>query len=238
MNIALIVAGGTGKRTNQDVPKQFLHVLDRPIIIYTLEKFQSHKDIDNILVVCLNGWEEILKAYSKQFEITKLKWIVPGGDSVQDSLKNGIMFLKEICDKDDCLIIHDGIRPMVSAEIISDCIDKCQKYGNGISSMPIYEQIFNVCDDISTDKYIKRETIRCLQTPQAYNYGKILNLYEKIDKSELTIDNSLYINNLMVDFDEKLYFAKGSSKNIKITTVDDIEIFRAMLNTENNSYLK
>ena len=149
MNIAMIIAGGSGKRTNQDIPKQFLNVLDKPIVIYTLEKFQKHQEIDDILVVCLTGWEEVLKAYGKQFGITKLRWIVPGGATVQESLKNGITFLKDYCKEDDTLIIHDGIRPMVSEEIISDCIEKSKKYGNGISSMPIFEQIFNVADDIS-----------------------------------------------------------------------------------------
>lgn len=235
MNIAMIIAGGSGKRTNQDIPKQFLNVLDKPIVIYTLEKFQNHNEIDAILVVCLAGWEEVLNAYGKQFDINKLKWIVPGGNNVYESIKNGLVFLKDICNKDDIVVIHDGIRPMVSEDIISDCIEKCKTYGNGISSMPIFEQIFNVLDEKSTDSYINREKIRCLQTPQAYNYSKILKVYESENSS---IDTTLYANNIMSNFGEKLYFAKGSSKNIKITTVDDIEIFKALLTVTKDSYLK
>ena len=122
MNIALIIAGGSGQRMNQDIPKQFLNVKDKPIIIYTLEAFQKHPMIDAIEVVCLDGWHDILWAYSKQFEITKLENIVSGGDSGQASIRNGVFDIQTRHSDDDIVLIHDGIRPMVSDEIISDCL--------------------------------------------------------------------------------------------------------------------
>src|SRR5690554_1057282 len=122
MNIALIIAGGSGTRMAQDIPKQFLNVYDKPIIIYTLEAFQKHSNIDVVAVVCIEGWERILNAYAKQFSITKLKHIVPGGDCGQASIRNGLLELEKHYDKDDIVLIHDAIRPMVSQEIISDCI--------------------------------------------------------------------------------------------------------------------
>ena len=129
-NIALIIAGGVGARMHQDIPKQFINVYDKPIIIYTLEAFQRHPNIDAIEVVCLDGWHDILRAYAKQFEITKLENIVSGGETGQDSIRNGLYdIVKRYHSDDDIVLIHDAIRPMVSAEIISDNIRVCRKYG-------------------------------------------------------------------------------------------------------------
>ncbi len=120
MNIALIIAGGSGQRTHQDIPKQFINVFDRPVIIYTLKAFQDHPDVDSIAVVCLKGWEEILRAYAKQFNISKLQMIVPGGSNGQESIRNGVLALSERFNNDDIILVHDAIRPMVSSEIISE----------------------------------------------------------------------------------------------------------------------
>lgn len=238
MNVAVIIAGGSGKRTNQDIPKQFLNVLDKPIVVYTMEAFQQHPEIDAIEVVCLDGWHDVLRAYARQFGIAKLRWVVSGGNTGQESIRNGIYNLKEEISEDDVVIIHDGIRPMVSAEIISDCIAKCREYGNGISSLPITEQIFGVTTDEYTDKFIPRETLKILQTPQAYKFGKITSSYEKAFSENIGISPSSYANTMMAELGEKLYFSKGSSKNIKITTKDDIEIFKSMLITQKDNWLK
>ncbi len=125
MNVAIIIAGGVGSRTGNKIPKQFINVNDKPIIIYTLERFQKHKNIDVIEVVCLDGWHDILRAYAEQYGIAKLKYIISGGTSSQDSIKIGLENLKGKLNKDDIVVIHDGIRPMVDAEIISSCIDTC-----------------------------------------------------------------------------------------------------------------
>ena len=150
MNIAVIIAGGSGHRMGQDIPKQFINVYDKPILIYTLESFQKHPQIDAIEVVCIEGWHDIVWAYARQFNISKLKWIVAGGDSGQESIRNGVYNLEDNCQPDDIIIIHDGIRPLVDETVLSDVIVKCQKYGNAVTSLPYNEQIFVVDDETST----------------------------------------------------------------------------------------
>lgn len=235
---ALLLASGKGQRTRQDIPKQFINVYDKPIIIYTLENFQKHPEIDGIIVVCLDGWQDILRAYSRQYNITKLKAIVNGGVTVQESTRNGVLALKDFCADDDIVIIHDGIRPMVDEEVLSDVIATCRKYGNGVTSLPYNEQIFRKTDEISTKEYIVRDTLRRVQTPQAYKFGKLLWAYEKAFAEEIGIYGSAYANTMMVDLGETLYFASGSDRNIKITTVDDIELFKALLAAKKTDWLK
>lgn len=238
MNIALIIAGGSGKRAGQDIPKQFINIYDKPVIIYTLEGFQKHPEIDAIEVVCIEGWHDILRAYAKQYNITKLKWIVSGGETGQESIRNGVYFLKDTCKEDDIVIIHDGIRPMIEEEVLSDVIVKCRQYGNGVTSLPYNEQIFRIIDERSTKEYIPRDSLRRVQTPQAYTFGKLLWGYEEAFSKNIGIHGSSYTNTMMVDLGETLYFAKGSDKNIKITTSDDFELFKALLTTKKSSWMK
>ena len=142
-------------------------------IIYTLEGFQRHPEIDAIEVVCLDGWHDILKAYARQFNIDKLKWVVSGGKTGQESIRNGVYHLEGILNEDDIVVIHDGIRPLVDDTVLSDVMIKCRQYGNGVTSMPYNEQIFRIKDEISTCEYIPRETLRRVATPQAYRFGKL-----------------------------------------------------------------
>ena len=160
MNVALIIAGGSGQRMQQDIPKQFLHIHDKPVIIYTLEGFQRNPQIDAIEVVCLDGWHEVLWANAKQFGIDKLKWVISGGSTAQESIRNGIENLSDVCGAEDILVIHDGIRPMVENFVLDDVIVKCRQYGNGVTSLPYNEQIFVKDDEFTTTKYIPRDTLR------------------------------------------------------------------------------
>lgn len=237
MNIALIIAAGKGNRMNQNIPKQFLHIHDKPIIIYTLQAFQKHPEIDAISVVCLDGWQEMLKAYAEQFNITKLKWITAGGDSGQATIYNGIMELKKHCSEDDLILIHDGIRPNVSQKIISDCIDKCRAYGSAITVIPCAEAMLLRNDDIqSSSSVISRDSLARTQTPQAFPLKKLLWAHAEAQKRGIT--NSTASCTLMVELGEKVYFCPGSEKNLKITTVDDLEIFKALLLSEKDEWLK
>ena len=160
MNVAVIIAGGSGQRMGQDIPKQFINVYDKPVLIYTLESFQRNDLIDAIEVVCIDGWHNVLWAYAKQFNITKVKWVISGGNSAQESIRNGVYNLKDVCSADDNIIIHDGIRPLVDDEVLEDVIAKCNEFGNGVTSLPYNEQIFVIDDEASTTKYIPRETLR------------------------------------------------------------------------------
>ena len=236
MNVALLLAGGNGTRTEQDIPKQFFNVYEKPIIIYTLEAFQRHPNIDGIVVSCLDGWQEILWVYANDAGITKLQKVVAGGENGQASARNALRELRGICEEDDIVILHDAIRPMVSADIISDCIVKCRKYGSGLAAMRCQETIVKTEDGRKGDTSISRNDIMRVQTPQAYLYGKVMRAHEKALEQGIT--NAVYTNTLMLDLGETVYFSKGSEKNLKITTMEDVEIFKAMYRMEKEDWVK
>ena len=233
MNVAIIIAGGVGSRMGMDIPKQFIHIYGKPVIIYTLEGFQRHPEIDAIEVVCLAGWEETLREYARQYGITKLKWVTTGGASGQESIRNGVYNLEGQLKADDIAIIHDGIRPMVDSSVLSDILRVCRLHGNGVTSTPYNEQIFVKTDEFTTRQYIPRETLRKVATPQAYRYDLLLRSYKRAFAEQIGIFGSAYTNTMMVDLGETLYFAAGSDKNIKLTSKDDLELFKAYLRMEN-----
>jgi len=235
-NIGLVIAGGSGNRMHQDIPKQFITVHERPVIVYTLEAFQNHPEIDAIAVVCIEGWEQVLWAYAKQFNITKLKYVVPGGKNGQDSIRNGVYELEKHYDKDDIVLIHDAIRPMVSAEIISDCINKTRKYGDAITVIPCAEAMMQTEDGmVSTGSY-PRDNLKRTQTPQGFRLGKICDLHRRALEAGIT--NSVASCTLMIEMGEQVHFSAGSEKNIKLTTVEDIDIFKALLKAKRSDWLK
>lgn len=232
MNVAIVIAGGVGSRMNMDIPKQFIHIYGKPVIIYTLEGFQQHPEIDAIEVVCLEGWEDTLKNYARQHGIDKLRWICRGGATGQESIRNGVFNLEGVLKDEDIAVIHDGIRPMVDSAVLSDCLRVCRLHGNGVTSTPYNEQIFVKLDETSTRQYIPRETLRKVATPQAYRYGTLLRAYRRAFEEEIGIYGSAYTNTMMVDLGQTLYFAAGSDKNIKLTSRDDLELFKAYLRME------
>ncbi|MBO7051961.1 MAG: 2-C-methyl-D-erythritol 4-phosphate cytidylyltransferase [Prevotella sp.] len=240
MNIAIIIAGGSGNRMGQDIPKQFINVYDKPILIYTLEGFQKHPMVDAIEVVCIEGWENMVQAYANQFNITKLKWIIKGGSSAQESIRNGVYNLEGKTKKDDIVIIHDGIRPMIDDTVLTDVIEKAQQFGNAVTSLPYNEQIFVVSkdDELTTTQFIPRETLRRVSTPQAYRYDLLDEKYHEAFDKEIGIYGSHYTNTMMVELGVRLHFAKGSDKNIKLTTKDDLELFKGYLTKGKDNWLK
>lgn len=240
MNVAIIIAGGSGNRMGQDIPKQFINVHDKPVIIYTLESFEKHPLVDAIEVVCIDGWHDVLKAYAKQFNISKLKWIVSGGKTGQESIRNGVFNLENKIEKDDIVIIHDGIRPLVESSVLTDVINKSIQYGNAVTSLPYNEQIFVINKDApdTTSEYINRETLRRVSTPQAYQFDLLDNKYHEAFEKQIGIYGASYANTMMVELGVTLHFAAGSDKNIKLTTKDDLEMFKAYLNSEKDNWLK
>ena len=216
----------------QDIPKQFINVYDKPVLFYTLESFQKHPQIDAIEVVCIDGWHEVVWAYAKQFGISKLKWIVLGGKTGQESIRNGVFYLEDKLSSEDIVIIHDGIRPLVDESVLADVIIKCKQFGNAVSSLPYNEQIFIKTDEITTNKYIPRETLKRVQTPQAYKFSLLDYKYHEAFKKGVGIEGSHYTNTMMVELGVTLHFAAGSEKNIKLTTKDDLEMFKTYLKLE------
>lgn len=213
----------------QKIPKQFINVGEKPVIVYTLEAFQNHPLVDSIEVVCLDGWEQVLVAYAKQYKIDKLKWIVKGGTSGQESIRNGVYNLEGKLSENDICIVHDGVRPMLDPEVITDVIRVAQSHGNAVTSMPYNEQIFIIDeeDPTTTTQYIPRETLRRVSTPQAYRFDLLDSKYHEAFEKGVGIDGSNYTNTMMVQLGVRLNFAAGSDRNIKLTTPENLEFFRA-----------
>lgn len=239
MNIALIIAGGSGNRMGQDIPKQFMHVDGAPIIIHTMKAFEIHPDIDAIAVVCLKGWETVLQSYANQFCISKLKWIFPGGNTGMESIHNGIYGLKdEGCQDEDLVIIHDAVRPLLSQEIISSNIAICKAYGYAITGIQCREAILVSEDGFTTKTSIPRDTLIRTQTPQTFRLRNIVKVHESA--KEKGIFNSVASCTLIAELNEgiEMHIVPGSEKNIKITTVEDLEMLKALMHTSKETWLK
>ena len=231
MVVALLTAAGLGERMRQDIPKQFMLIENKPLIIYTMEAFQKHPSIDAILTVTLPDWEELLKAYANHFSITKLRWIVKGGKTNQDSICNGLRELEKYCKGEDIIVIHDGNRCFVADEIISDSLATFYKYGSAVAAIPCREAIFSSEDEgISSTTFLPRERLVRTQTPHTYSLEKLLWAHNKA--KEEGIENTVATCTLMQLLGERIFFSRGSEENLKITTVDDLKVFRGLLYTK------
>lgn len=221
----------------QEIPKQFLTINDCPVIIYTLETFQRHPEIDAIAVVCLEGWENVLKAYARQFGITKLKHVIAGGKNAHGSAENGVFELEKHYNADDIILIHDGNRPLVSAEIISNCIVTVNRYGGCATPVIDCTEAMLVTEDGATSSSIyPRDKIKRGQTPNGFYLGKICELYRRAKTAN--IDDSRGPSLLMMKLGERINLFAGSEKNFKITTIEDMEIFQALLEAQKPKWLK
>ena len=237
MVIALLTAAGTGSRMGQDIPKQFMHVENKPLIIHTMEAFEKHPAIDGIMVVTLPSWIDVLKAYAKQFNIEKLKWVVKGGETGQESIYNGVKVLSEELSEDDIVMVHDGNRCLVSSEIISDSLATYKRCGSAVAAIPCVEAVFR-SDDMGKSSFesIPREQLFRTQTPHTYALSKLMWAHEEAIKRG--INNTAASCTLMQALGERVYFSKGSEENLKITTVDDLMIYKALLQTKKDDWLK
>lgn len=239
MNIALIIAGGSGNRMGQDIPKQFMHVDGSPIIIHTMLCFQRHPDIEAIAVVCLRGWETVLQSYANQFNVTKLKWIFPGGNSGMESIHNGIYGLKEAgCADEDLVLIHDAVRPLLSQDIISSNIAICKAYGYAITGIKCREAVLESHDGFSTKTSIPRDTLIRTQTPQTFSLKNIINVHELAKQKGILDSVSSCTLVAEIQEDIEMHIVPGSEINIKVTTVEDLEILKALMHTTKDEWLK
>lgn len=238
MNIALIIAGGSGNRMGQDIPKQFMYVEDAPIIIHTLRCFQKHPDVEVIAVVCLYGWETVLQSYANQYRITKLKYIFPGGESGMESIHNGIYGLKEMgCCDDDLVLIHDAVRPLLSQDIISSNIAICKSYGYAITGIKCREAILESKDGFSSTTSVPRDMLIRTQTPQTFSLKNIIDVHEEAKSKGIT--DSVASCTLCAELGSReMHIVPGSEKNIKITTTEDLDILKALMQTSRDQWLK
>ncbi len=240
MNIALITAAGSGTRMGQDIPKQFMNIDDCPVIVYTMLPFQQHTDIDAIAVVCLKGWETFLQAYANQFGITKLKYIFPGGETNQDSIHNGIAGLQaEGIDNDAIVLIQDGVRPLVSHEIISNNIATCRQYGYAVTGLLCKEVILHYTTATETVDHlpIPREQLVRTQTPHTFRLGILLDIHKKAAAEGLNMAASCELAARLGIDDQHLVL--GTEKNgLKLTNTEDIELFKALKHVSKDKWIK
>lgn len=233
MNIGIILAGGVGSRVGADVPKQFIDVFGKPVLVYTIEAFEKHEEIDAILVVCIKPYIDYLWNLKEKYNLKKLKWVTEGGDTFQRSVMNGIRFLDGKISGEDIVLVHFGASPFVTGAIISDCIRVCKEKKNAISTTDYYvlsgekNSKKTVWDPSNySDKYIDRDTIAVMNSPHAFRYGYIKNIYNKAEETGVINQVEPHTTTLMYAMGEKIYFALGSQNNIKITRKEDLELFR------------
>lgn len=230
MNIVLLTAGGVGNRMGQDIPKQFMTIHEKPVLIYTLEAFQSHPEIDAIAVVCLSGWEPMLQAYANQFRITKLKWIFKGGESNQESIHNGIVGLKDNgCSDDDIIIVHDGVRPLISDKIISDNLATCKEFGYAVTGLVCKEVIMEIKDGLVLPIDTPRERLARTQTPHTYHLGDLIKAHN--DAAVRGITDTVAPCDMVAKIGEHdQHLVQGSEKNgLKLTRPEDVDIFKSLI---------
>lgn len=231
MNIAVILAAGADPTFRMDIPKQFVNVYNRPVIVYTMETFQRHPEIDAIMVACLKGWESMVEAYAKQFGITKLKWVIQGGESGQETSKRAVDRLAEECAEEDIIMLHDAIRPMVSDDIISDSIHTCRRKGMGIAAVTSMDNVMMTDDGVTGKLSISRHAFRRIQTPQTYCLGDLKKAHD--EAAEMGIAGENDTNNMISRLGRNVNFSKGSDKNLKINTVEDVAMFKALYSMKN-----
>ena len=229
MNIAIIIAGGVGNRLGAPVPKQFVDVLGKPVIAYTMEHFQSHPEIDAIELVCVDGYQDRMKSIADKYGITKVIKIVKGGSEYERSIMNGVAGLKGIAEPDDIVMIHWAASPFLSEDIISDNIRVCKEKGNAITASYSY-LLYGSNDGDCALRAINRESFMTLSAPQSFLYKNIVDLYKQVEEKGLfdTIEER-HTTVFMAELGIPLYFSKGSHTNIKITTKEDLDLFRGFL---------
>ncbi len=226
--VALLTAAGVGSRMNMEVPKQFYTVMDKPIIIYTLEAFENHPSIDEIIVACLKEWIAPLTAFAKQNGITKLKYVVPGGATGQESITNCLNCLKENGLRDnDIVMVHDGNRPLVSNDVISSSIATCISKGNAVAHVPCNEVIVTTEDQEKCDDQLDRDHVKRTQTPHTCRFGEMYEDYqEMIRRGETGVVAPCSV---WMKLGKPTYLSPGSEFNFKITRREDLELFEALV---------
>lgn len=238
MNIAVIFAGGVGSRMHsKERPKQFLEMYNKPIIIHTLEYFENHSEIDAIVVVCIESWIPYLKDLLYKYRIDKVKKVVPGGETGQLSIYNGLKAAKEITgDEKSIVLIHDGVRPLITEKLITDNIDSVMRYGSSITTAKVKETILVVEEEDSSIDYVpSRNNSRVAKAPQSFWLDDILSTHEKaLEKGEHDWIDSC---TMMQEYGFKMHLIDGPSQNIKITTPEDFYTMRAILEAQENEQI-
>lgn len=227
MNYVILLAGGVGKRMGGEIPKQFIEVKGKPIIVYSIENFQRNPQIDKILVVCVSDWIDHLQRLIKKYSLTKVAWVIEGGNTGHDSIRNGVFFLKDKIASNDFIIVHDAVRPILPQKAINEVLNVAHEKGNASSSIVCHPPIVYTEDHKSGIKDVDREHVMLTSSPQAYKYSIVLDCYTKAeqeDKHDFTFTSSL-----LIYYGKRVFFANGTTSNIKITKKEDLALFKALL---------
>lgn len=236
MNYAVIFAGGTGTRMNTKTrPKQFLTLHGKEIIIYTLEHFENHPEIDGISVVCIEGWIDYLKKLLDKYQIKKVKWISPGGSTGQESIYNGLNAMRGQIPDDSVVLIHDGVRPLINEELISNNIKTAKEKGAAVTVVPATETVMLVDENNAIVESVDRHKCRVVRAPQSFTYKNLLDAHDKARAAG--INNIIDSATMMTGEGYTLYPVEGKPENIKITTPSDYYTFRAIVEAEENSQI-
>nr|WP_317449253.1 IspD/TarI family cytidylyltransferase [uncultured Sellimonas sp.] len=235
-HIAVVFAGGIGRRMNSKaLPKQFLRLYGKEIIVYTLEHFQNHNEIDGIVVACVEEWIPFLQELIVKYHLDKVKKIVPGGETGQQSIYHGLCAARKIAEGDKTIVlIHDGVRPLVHSQLISDCIRKVEEKGSAITTAPAIETIFRSSDKRTVDQIIERSDCMLARAPQCFYLDEILKRHQQAkEEGREFIDSA----SMMSFYGSDLYLVEGPMENIKITTPMDYYTFKALIEADENSQL-
>jgi 2-C-methyl-D-erythritol 4-phosphate cytidylyltransferase len=228
-NIAVIFAGGTGQRMGETtLPKQFLEVYEKPIIIWTLEYFEEHKEIDEIHIACKEDFVEHLENLIKEFKFEKIAAIVAGGSTAQDSIYKGLLSARKNNAENSIVLIHDGVRPFITKKLISKLIASVKKKGSGVTCTPCFETIMLSDDGIKINEVPLRKNSFAAQAPQAFRLGKIIEAHEKTRKTNPSYKDLVDACTLMRKLGEEVYMVQGNIGNIKITKPEDVYILKGL----------
>ena len=235
MVTALIFAGGAGRRMNSRTkPKQFLELYGKPIIIHTLEHFEYHPEIDNIVIVCLRDWIDELQGLLRRFNIHKVQGITPGGETGHDSIYNGLQLMKSSTSEKDIVLIHDGVRPLVTEELISQNIAAVRQYGTAITAESVRESVVRSADGQTIDAVPPRDEMYVAKAPQSFYFGSILRLYERAQQDNIRTIDSAHLCSI---YHEPMHMIKSPRNNIKITEPADYYIYRALYEALENQQI-
>ena len=229
MNVAIILAGGTGTRVGANLPKQFIQVNGKPILAYTLEIFQKNKNIDFIEIVCHRDWLGEVERICTQYSITKKRWMCVGGDEFQESTINGIYKLKGKISDNDIVVISFGVSPLTPQEDIDDSIRVCKEHGNAIASVDIDLCTCVKDDEYSTTQSIIRETLKGFANPWTFKYGELYGVYEKAKRLGVLDTLEPHTTSVYMALGKRLWFSKSTTSLVKITRKEDIDIFEGLL---------
>ena len=234
MNIAVIFAGGSGVRMGAGIPKQFLEVNGKPILVHTLQLFQYHREIDKIYISVLENYIPYVQNLIEEFRLSKVCGVIPGGETAQDSIYNALKKAESENDGTSIVLLHDGVRPLVSYDVISENIESVKKYGSAITSTSCYETVL-VSNDGETVKDVPfRKNTYCAQAPQSFFLKDIIDAHERIQKMESRYENMVDACTIYKSLGQSVHMIPGNRGNIKVTTPEDVYIFRALLQYKEN----